>query len=360
MRSAVLVLVGIVVGCDGTAKVMNAAVADAPIANDAELDAPSDAPSDAELDAPSDALVSTSPRCTTTPSILLDVRPKTLGNIARAGSYLYATAYQYSATAPPSDAVIITIDLTTGLRVGNDQPTARPVVLWSSGTAVYGSDYAADGTVWQLVPGQAPVPFLTHLPVPGVPIVEGGYLYYVENAYNSADGVIKRRPLAGGAVDTVFACEEPRELMIDGATLYCVGRTTVQRGLKAGGSTPQSIGFLDSYPFASAVLDGASIYYVQISNTLYEQPLFGSVATAVQQTNLLGSRYGGLAVASDAIYVVDTNWGLLRIDRSTYTPQWIVSASSLSGDPVLWNDHLYYQAPDPQLPFTSYVMQCVD
>ena len=356
MKVGLLGVVLMIAACDSPrSPAIDAPVADTVPDVDAQID---DAPIDA-ADAAIDAPVSTSPRCTTTPTIFWDVSPKVLGNIAHAGNLLYVSAYTSSA-AGPSDAVIITLDLTTGLQVGADQPTARPVALWESASAVYGADAADDGTVWKLEPGQAPVAFLEHVPTPGPALEDGAYLYFTDHAWNLPNGMVRRRLISGGPVEDVIPCNDARDLMIDGASIYCVGWQSVLRGLKAGGGLPESVSVPDSYPFVSATIAGDAIYYVRLFNRLYRQPLFGSSATSVHETTMIGSRYVGLTATSDVVYVVDQNWGIWRIDRTTYAAQHIVHAPSIAGDPVVWNDQLFYQAPNPQLPFTSYVMRCVD
>lgn len=319
-------------------------------------DSPVDTVVDATPDALPDAAISTSPRCTTTPSILIDTSPRVIGNIARAGDTLYVSGYQTDNTTV-SDNALIAIDLTTGVAATPIVQSAQ-VQLWPAGDNVYMSEYRPDGTIWQLHPGAAPVALVQHLATPTVITADGDYVYWA-----STSNVVQRRLIAGGPIEMVMPCTDASRLVIDGTDIYCAAGQYVTRALKAGGSIPDEITtMITNYPIVSMIKDGASLYYA----TLDPFPDLMQINTTTSSASVFykspnPGRYTGLAASSDFFYITNQfAGGLQRIERTTHAVETIVVDTGVFLDPVIWNQHVYYESQNPQLSGERYVMQCVD
>lgn len=326
-------------------------------AGDATMDAALDATPDARPDAPPDAAVSTSPRCTTTPSILLDTSPRVIGNMALAGGTLYVGAYQVN-NSTVSDNALIAIDLATGTAAAPIAQAAQ-VALWSALDNVYMSEYRADGTIWQVHPGSAPVALVEHLATPTVVTADADYVYWA-----TTGNTVQRRLIAGGPIETVMACTDPSRLIIDDTDIYCAEgiQGYVMRALKDGTSIPEEITTTTSYPIVSMIKDGAALYYANLDpmpDLMQINPVTSSAAVFYKSPG--PGRYTGLAATSDYFYLSNPyGGGLQRIQRTMHTVETIVTDIGIYYDPVIWNQHLYYETQNPQLSGERYVMQCVD
>lgn len=343
----------------------NPARIDAPIdvAIDAHVDAAIDVVVDALVDAAVDAFVpdapSSSPSCAGGATTLLDVTPKQLASIKRAGDVLYASAYLYEAMTV-SERVVIAVDLATGQTIGTPHATNAAVALYASGDAVYGPEYIENGTIWRFRPGMAPEALVTQRPYPGPVAADESYVYWVE-ATSGANVTVKRRLIAGGPIEDVMTCTDVYELLLDGASLYCVGGSGVTWGLKAGGSIPQGISIPSTYPIFTALIDSGVLYFVNIAvfPELYAVNLFGSSAALVRRESESG-RYTGLEASGDYYYTVDMYRGIRRIHRSDLMTELIVPSVIVSGDPVLWNDQLYYMQGNLQAAGLYTVQHCTN
>jgi len=325
---------------------------------DATVDAAPDAAPDARPDAPPDAAVSTSPRCTTTPTILLDTSPRVIGNMALAGDTLYVGAYQVN-NSTVSDNALIAIDLTTGVATAPVAQAAQ-VQLWSALGNVYMSEYRDDGTIWQLHPGAAPVALVEHLATPTVVTADSDYVYWA-----SAANIVQRRLITGGPIQTVMACNEPSRLVIDDTDIYCAEgfQGHVLRALKDGTSLADTITTMgNDYPIVSMIKDGAALYYANLDpmpDLMQINPVTSSASVFFKST--APGRYTGLAATSDYFYLSNPfAGGLQRIQRATHAVETIVTDIGIYYDPVLWNKHVYYETQNPQASGERYVMQCVD
>lgn len=326
------------------------AAADGP--TDAALDAPADAPPDA----PPDAAISTSPRCMTTPSILLETSPRVIGNMARAGNTLYVGAYQVN-NSTVSDNALISIDLTTGIAAA-PIPQAAQVALWAALDNVYMSEYRDDGTIWQIHPGSAPVALVQHLATPTVVTADSDYVYWASTA-----NIVQRRLIAGGPIEMVMPCTDATRLLIDDTDIYCAGSQYVTRALKAGGSIPDEITTtISNYPIVSMIKDDVGMFYANLDPfpDLLQINVLTSSASLVFKSPTPG-RYTGLATTSDYFYITNQfAGGLQRLQRTTHAVETIVMDTGVSSDPVIWNQRVYYESQNPQFSGERYVMQCVD
>lgn len=361
-RVALLVVSASLVAC----KDPSPARIDAPfdIGLDVAIDAPIDAPIDVAIDAPVDAAIdayvpdapSTSPSCAGGSTTLLDVSPKQLSSIKRAGDVLYASAYRYEANSV-SGPVVYAVDLTTGQTIGTPHATATPVSLYAAGDSVYGPEYIENGTIWRFRPGMAPEALVANRPWPGPVAADESYVYWAE-ATSGANDMVRRRLLAGGPIEDVMPCNDAYEVLLDGVSLYCVGRSGITWGLKAGGSIPQGISIPSSHTIYTALVDSGALYFVNFEG-LFAVNLFGNSAVHVEQAPEVG-RYIGLETTRDYYYTVRTDRGIRRIHRTDLASELIVPSLLIAGDPVLWNEQLYFMEGNPQVAGLYYVKHCAN
>ena len=356
---AACVLVGLFAcGSEKAPAVDAASDIDATVDADAAIDAPFDAVEEM-IDAPP----SLSPTCTTTPTVLLETSPRRIGTMARSGSTLYVSAYEMDASDQPINSVVFTIDLTTGTQSVPPISTVGPMFLGATDGNVgdvFGAENMSDGSIWQFHPGAPPAEIIEHRDRPSTVTAEGGYVYWSEYvALGDPTALVKRRLITGNTVEAVMECEV-LDLAVVGPNLYCAGFRGLTFAPKAGGAV-EGVSFMNSgYPIVSVNNDGSSVSFV----SLYPFPeLFRATPGAMTATKLhqlpLSGRYAGLTASSDYLYTVELDRGIRRIDRTTLAIEHIYQGPA-NRDPVLWNNHLYFQAPNPQLSGDRYVMHCVD
>jgi hypothetical protein len=314
------------------------------------------------VDAVADVPASTSPACTTAPTILLDVSPRRIGNLAFAGNVLYVSAYQVDGQSNVTNAVVLAIDPITGAEVAAPLAMAGAPLVWSAGD-VYASDLGA-GTIWRLHPGDAPVAVVTGRLSPMAVTTDGAYLYWSEkNQTFGMKDLVQRRLIAGGPVELVMTCDGARSLIVVGDELYCAAFVDgVLHGPKVGPGTdtPASIPF-DGYPLSSMTLDGNVLYLVNAFNNprLFRIPLPTGPAVLVDELPILG-RYSGLAMSSDTFYTIEQDSGLRRIDRATLAHHLIPDTTFSNGVPALWNNQLFFERSTPTSSGQPLVLHCVD
>lgn len=344
----------LVCGCNSP----HAAPADGPlqdVMSDVAIDGTPDAPADAMPDAPS--APSASPACGSTPTILIDVSPKQIVNMARSGDTLYVSAAEQPGS---TNATVYTIDLATGTQPQPPFTTTGQIALWPSDGDVFGAEYLADGTVWQFHPGSAPVAVVQHRRLPGTVTAEGGYVYWSEAPpASSSQDVAQRQLITGGQVEAVISCSSITRLVIDGTNVYCASTSGVQRGLKDGTGLPEGISFPNAQLFFTMIKDGTALYVPEFgTGKLYRIDTFGSAGVAI--TTVANSpRIGGLAATSDYFYTADIVDGIRRTHRTTLVQQGVY-AGQTGSDPVLWNNELLFEAANPILSGMRYVMRCVN
>jgi len=360
-RVALLVFAAALIACNEPRPARSDAPIDVVI--DASVDAAIEAQVDAQVDAAIDAFApdapSSSPSCAGGATTLLDVTPKQLASIKRAGDVLYASAYLYDSMTV-SAPVVYAVDLMTGQTIGMPHATNAAVALYASGDAVYGPEYIENGTIWRFRPGMAPEALVTQRPYPGPVAADESYVYWVE-ATSGANDAVKRRLIAGGPIENIMTCTDVYELLLDGASLYCVGFTGITWGLKAGGSIPQGISMPSTYPIFTALIDSGVLYYVDfgVYPELYAVNLFGSSAALVKREPEIG-RCNGLETSRDYYYTVDVSRGIRRIHRGDLTTELIVPSFIVAGDPVLWNDQLYYMQGNVEAAGLYSVQHCAN
>lgn len=369
MRCGVVFVVGALgmfAGCDGcrqrSASMIDAIdvdAADAVVVPDV-LDGAPDAP--APPDAPPDAFVPyVSPACTTTPTMLIDVTPRQISNMARTGHVLYIAAQQVDPlTNMVSNGAVLSVDLMTGMELDAPFALDRPTV-WSAGGEVFASDASATGTIWHMHPGAAPAAVVTGRPYPLVVTTDGTYIYWSETQGQTS--VVQRQPLAGGAIQTVIAsCPNARNLIVAGDLLYCnTFFNSPMYAPKDGSAAAMSItGYTTAYPIVTLIHDGTSLYFANLYNNpqLWAIPLPTGPMVKIQESATIG-RYLGLAASPDYLYTVGSQ-GVARVRRDTYEST-VIHSSVLDGsDPVLWNGQLYFAEQNPQVAGLRYVMACID
>jgi len=341
-------LVVLLVACSSPSHALSPDASKPESAIDAAIDARADSP----LDAPT--IHTFSPTCSTTPSVLLATGVRIIGNMARAEDTLYVSAYQADPnTGTISDNALYTIDLTTD--IATFSAGAVPVELWPAGDNVYESEAQADGTIWQLRPGLAPVALVQHLPTPTVVTADHDYVYWADSS-----DTVQRQLLAGGPIETVMSCASATRLVIDDLYIYCSSAEHIMRALKAGGGTvDEVVTMITDYPVTSMIKDGAYLYDVTLDVFPDLLRIDGTTGTLIDKLSTSG-RYAGLAASTDYFYIADLNHGLRRIQRTTYADELIVDHYGVLLDPVLWNHDLFYEDQDPQLFGERYVMHCVD
>lgn len=366
MRFAVLVGIGGVLGCGRPAR----SIDDAPGAADAArvdalaLDAPAEASIDAAPDAPDD-----SPACTTAPALLLDTSPRVIGSFAMAGGVLYVGAYdQDPNTGAISSPEVLAIDPSTGMPVASPLVTTGAPLVAAAGGAAYATEARSGGSIWRLVPGQAPAEIVTNRPNPGAVTADDTYVYWAEQGAMPADpDVVQRAPLAGGAIETVLgACTSPLDLIIDGGNLYCpefsagrIVRIAADGSGSAFGITASGSG--SAYPIVSTIADGGHLDYVNLypNAELWDAPEPSGPATLVRESPGV-ARYRGLAATATYFYIIDQEVGLVRIRRSDHAIETLYAALGLDADPIIAGGQLYFLADDPSQAGERFVMHCVD
>jgi hypothetical protein len=311
-----------------------------------------DSGGDAPPDAPPDAGPPAASTCAATASILVDVAPSRVGQIARVGDTLYVAAYDYdNADLNPR---VLAYDLTTGT------PSASPFFLtqirpqlWPGDGEVWVSDYSA-GSIWRLRPGMNPEEVVTARPKPGAVTAEGGYVYWGETEPPSNEqSVIRRRLITGGAVETVTTCNAI-DLVVVGDDLYCADFLHgIKRAPKSGGNAV-SISSPSSYPIPSFTRDGNDLFFVTLKPTaeIYRLPIPNGPASLVTELTT-PSRYSGIAASSQFIYLTGDG-GVRRIHRPTNLLETSYSGTLCAEDPVLWNGQIVFVKKDAQ------VLRCVD
>jgi hypothetical protein len=344
----------------------SSAIEDAPppppvdAAVDAAIDAAVDAPPDALPDAAPDAPPSTAPACRTAPTILVDVSPRRLSNIARADHLLYLSAFALDGSGQVTSSSVETIDLATG------QPSGAPLAItgaagvYAAGGDVYAPEFRAAGTIWQLHPGSAPVAVITGRPFVRAVTADAGYLYWSEEDAVGTD-VVRRRLITDGPIEPVMTCNDARRLVVVGDNLYCASFSgNLLRAPKTGG-TATGIPYVNNYPIVSMIDDGGVLFFVNLFNNpeLYRVPLPDGPAKLLKRLPTLG-RYVGLTASPEFFYTVDENAGIRRIARVGLAVELIYDAPNADQDPVLWNDQLYFVASTPTSSGDPLVLHCVD
>ncbi len=329
------------------------------IVNDVAIDvAIEDATLDAEIDAP--PAVSLSPRCTTTPSVLIDVSPRRLLNFARSGDTLYVAAHDVGPSNEITDPIVFTIDLVSGTQSAAPFVPTAEVSVWPSVDPTGDVFGTGAGTVWQFHPGSAPVALVTGRDTPALATAEGGYVYWAEKQSAASFGALKRRLISGGTVENVGFCEDAWDIVIAGNEIFCGGFRGLYHLPKDGSGSIQSIAYNTGYPVASVMSDGAGIAFVSLYNypDLWKATALSASATLIHRLTILG-RYVGLTATSDYYYTVERDSGIRRIHRTTLDVERVYT-SSANRDPVLWNNQLYFEAPNPLLSGDRYILHCVD
>ena len=318
-----------------------------------------DAPPDMAIDAPPDA-PDHDPACTSTPAILVDTSPRHLTNMAEVGDVLYVDAVNPN---NGSDAVVMMVDPGTGVAVASPLVVGAGAAVWPAPDAAYAAEIRANGSIWRLVPGQAPVELVTGRASPYVVTSDGTYVYW-----NESD-VISRRLITGGAIQQVMSgCTNPAKLVVDATDLYCLQFMdgSVRHGPKDGSAAATGIAGSDGYPSIALVQDATTLYYASFYNNprlLAALKPDGPFALVTQSPDL--GRYLGLALAPNHYYLTNQEGYVEQIDRATHAVHKIqildsVNYGSPSLDPIVWHDQLLVATEAYTTAGTRYVLHCVN
>ncbi len=312
---------------------------------------------DGAVDAPPDAVPDAPPppsMCSSTASLLVDVAPSRISNIVRVGDTLYIGTYELDEnTQNDTNARLLTYNLTTGMPAASPMAfQSRPYLSGGDGEA-WASDFAS-GTIWRLQASASPTAIVTGRPNPGAVVAEGGYVYWAEAVPPSQqETVIKRRLVAGGTVEPVTTCDNPRDLSIIGNDIY-VGdffQGVISRAPKTGGTAVPITS--NGYPLMSMVRDGNDLYFVTLKPTaeIYRVSTPNGPATLVKEMTDVG-RFEGIALSPTYIFVAG-DYGVRRIRRTTNVMEPIYTGGC-GEDPVLRNNEIIVVKKD------SEVIRCVD
>lgn len=358
-------MIALVVGC----KAPKAAPADGPEADaalvDAAPDAVPDAVPDAAPDAPPDA-PSASPRCLTAPTRLFDATPRRIGSMARSGSTLYVSVYDPA--DPEGPAGIVTIDLVTGAQIGGVIATPSVLLLASTDENrdldVFGTAYA-DGSVWQLHPGVAPVPLELHRNFPGWVAADGTHVYWAERTVPTSPERVVRRAIAGGPVQPLMDCSGPESLHVVDGYVYCSGQSGLARAASDGTGSLGAVDYPLGYLIFAATVDAGAYYFAPFTFTFMILRADSASATATTVAPATAERFSGLSATSDYFYTVDQQLAVRRVHRPTGVEEsvypHVVGRESPSGNIFVWNNQLYFDALDYNLGGSpNYILHCVD
>ena len=334
----------------------DAPAGDAPA--DLAIDVPADAAADAPADAPIDAAPDLDPSCPSAPTILVDVDPRRIDTMANVANVLYVSAHNPSNA---SDNVVLTLDAGTGASLASPLVPAASVAVWPGPDAAYAAEGRANGSIWRLVPGHAPVELITGRASPGVVTSDGTYVYWSEGS------TVERRLIAGGSIEPVMTgCTMPSRLVVDASELYCLEfqNGDVKHVAKDGSGTVITLA-TDGYPAVTLVEDATNLYVANMYNNprVFSGPKPSGPLGIVTQSPDLG-RYLGLAVAPYHFYVANQEGYVEEINRATHAVHKInilnnTTYGSPSLDPILWNDQLLVAASAYTTSGIRYVLHCV-
>lgn len=282
--------------------------------------------------------------------------------MALVGDELYVAA---SNPNNATDNVVLMLDPATGASVASPLVPAASTLVWPGPDAAYAAESRANGSIWRLVPGAAPVELITGRATPGVGASDGTYVYWSE------DSTIQRRLIAGGAVEQVMTgCASPAKLLVDATDVYCLAfqQGTVYRAPKDGSASATVVatqgGPGAGSPAVALVQDATQLYLANFYNNpqVWAGPKTGPLQIVTQSPDL--GRYLGLAVAPYHFYVANQEGYVEQIDRTTHTVHKIEidNMSTLgepSQDPILWHDQLLVASMDYTSAGVRYVLHCV-
>jgi hypothetical protein len=343
----------VLVGCGHSrtpAVADGSAAIDAPgeaIAHDAPIDAMLDGCSGLSVDG---AVAVASPKCTTTPTTLLDVSPAFLGNIAMLGGTLYAATYTLDQqTGMVSSAAVLAVNPATG---ASTPVLVANATLSVANGAIYASDYGA-GTLDQISPDGTIARILTGHPHIGVVTTDDTYVYWTESS-GAANGEIYRMPKCGGAIDDLFTCADPFVIALDDTYIYCGNFSGSLLRAGKDGSNPTVITGTDGYPIDGFSRDGTTLYYSDLDNDehLRQVPLPDGPAVAVAAI-ANPDRVVGIATSDTDVYVAAFS-GIYQVDKVSAAVTHIVDNIEMSAAPIVSNGELFL-AED-----TSVIGRCID
>lgn len=306
------------------------------------VDAAIDGPPDASIDGPPDAYVAYPPECTSGAATLIDLSPREIGDTALSGTVLYISAYEQADTGDVSNSVILSIDLTTGNEAFAPITTAGDASLVTVGSDVYAS-ISTGGTIMRLHPGDTPATLITGRPSAGAVTADSTYLYWSERATPGDPDALKRRLLSGGTVENLITCNQATQLFVIGNNLYCVPFTGSVVSVAKDGSGQVTAYTTNGYPLVSTIHDGSELYFAGFSvyPQLHHMPVPAGPISLLHESATFG-RFTGLAATSTHFYVTHMDQGIRRFRRSDLATSVISADYVVTGDPVIWNNRLYY------------------
>jgi hypothetical protein len=159
----------------------------------------------------------------------------------------------------------------------------------------------------------------------------------------------------------VVTCDQASSLFVVGTNLYCVPFSgSVLRMAKDGSGQVEGLGS-NGYLIAATILDGAELYHVGFSvyPRLQHTPLpSGPIGVLYEGTSV--GRFMGLAATSTHFYVSHMDEGIRRFRRSDLTSTLIAMDYVRLGDPVIWNNRLYYATGSFTDAAEHWLRYCVD
>jgi len=326
-------------GCDDAKPIADAPIVIDGVVGDAAIDGALDAPPDAELDAP-DAPPDW-PREPCTPIVDTGATSR-ISHFVRLGDVIYYAVFTPNVT---TGREVRSIHLDTGV-AGTPFELTDVGIFATSATAVF---VAERTKITQVVPG------------PPAAVVEGranigqvgadtGNVYWNE----TTAAAVLRRSVTGGAITTVFDCNNPWSLEVVGSELYC-GNTYVAYTPSSGGA-PLFLTYLNGYPVHTLSPDGAALYAVNGYNNpqIYRIDPAAHTMTLVFESPLL-ERFSGLGSSPSHFYVSgDTT---KRIRRTTLAVETFF-AGETSFDPIVHDGHVYLAASDSVTYGMRFIQRC--
>jgi uncharacterized protein YjeT (DUF2065 family) len=284
--------------------------------------------------------------------------------IARSGNTIYASVYDRA--EPEGPGAIITIDLVTNTQTGSAFITPRVLFLAATDGDgdVFGTESIADGSVWKLHPGSAPVALVQHRPFPAYVAADATHVYWSENTTPGSPEHVVRRAIAGGPIEPVMTCGAPNSLHVAGGYVYCSGQSHLVRHLVDGTGSDEGIPYPLGYPIFAAMVEGVGYFFAPMSFTQMILRVDNTSTNAATVVGAGGSRIASLSATADYFYTVDFGYNLRRTHRTTGIEEvvhpFLVNHDTANQYAIEWNNQLYFDAQDYNLGGVPYLMHCVD
>jgi hypothetical protein len=359
--AAVVIVVGMCLpGCSGCSDpaVLRIDGAAADISNEPDSALPDAVVAEEDAPAAVDTYcVGTSPSCTTAPTTVLSApisNEHRLSNMAIVEDTLYMSTADLE--NPGSGFEVVAGRVTSVDLVGGTQATLLPGTVeysvWAADGWLYAAEYTANGTIWRLKPGVAPVALVTGRPTPHVVTADATHVYWTETLDSTTD-VVKRRLISGGTVETVMNCRSAWALIVDDLNVYCEEfNQSLLRAPKAG-ATAVSIAS-SSYPYTGMVRCAQSLYATNVGQlTIQAVPMPDGPGSTFATVDGIG-RFYGIAASAAHFYATPLAAGIVRVSRADATYDVIAPDEASEGTPVLWNGQLFFYNRDIG------VRRCVD